>query len=302
MNIIAVDFDNTLALGNFARIERLLPNIPLINKLKRSGCYIKIVTARGGKRKLTEEQKKERYYDSIKQWLERNEVPFNQISFNKEYAHLYIDDMTIDEHANFETIRSEFTNNSIIFTERTCIKNCSTAQSEFAWYALAKANQIAVPEVLFCNDELIVTRKIKEHRKPKAEDLIQLLRDFSGMPPINKAEFTTYIDNLSGFEIPDLRQHAPTFYHGDFSTQNVLVSDKCYCIDPNFKNVFGSAVIDAGKAAFSFYAYEKNLHAAGEIWKEYPESIPFTITEGMRVCKYRDYFSELQNLRTHLKI
>lgn len=302
MNIIAVDFDNTLALGNHSRIENLQPNIPLIEKLRRSACYIKIVTARGAKRKLTETQKKERYHDSIKQWLDKNGVPYNQISFNKEYAHLYIDDMTIDENADFETFRSEFTNNSIIFTEKTCVKKCPTAQSEFAWYKIANKKGVSVPKVLFCNDELIVTEKIKNHKKPTPEILIQILRDFSVIENINECEFQTYIDNLSGFEIPALREHSPTFYHGDFSTQNVLVTDKNYCIDPNFKSVFGSYVIDAGKAAFSFFAYEKNLHDAEKIWKEYPESMQYTITEGMRVCKYRDYFSELQQLRTILKI
>jgi tRNA A-37 threonylcarbamoyl transferase component Bud32 len=299
MNIIAVDFDNTLALGN-VELNNLQPNIPLINRLKQSGCYIKIVTARGSKNKLTYKQKVERYYEPIKAWLDKYEVPYNQISFNKEYAHLYIDDMTIDENADFSTIRSNFTNNSIILTEKSCIKKCKTAKAEFSWYKLAKKHGFEVPEVMFCNDELIITKKIHNHSKPKAEQIIEAVKAFAKAPKINNCNFKTYIENLKGFELPELKEHSATFYHGDFSTQNILVADKMYLIDPNYKDVFGSYIIDAAKAAFSFYAYENDIKSAQKIWTEFPESQVFTITEGMRVCKYRDYFNAVQTLRAKL--
>lgn len=301
MNIIAVDFDNTLALGN-RPIKDLEPNLPLIKRLESSGCYIKIVTARGAKDKLSEEQKQERYHDSITQWLEKYGVPYNELSFNKEYAHLYIDDMTIGEHADFSTVKSEFTNNSIILTEQTCIKKCKTAKNEFAWYNKARQRGVAVPEVRFCNDELIITERIKNARKPNAEEIITIVNRFKNTGKINGAKFKTYIDNLQGFDIPKLIEHDATFYHGDLSTQNVLVARQAYCIDPQYKDVFGSYLIDAAKAAFSFYAYENDLNSSAMIWEEFPESIPFTVTEGMRVCKYRDYFQELQFLRKHLMV
>jgi tRNA A-37 threonylcarbamoyl transferase component Bud32 len=301
MNIIAVDFDNTLALGNVP-IKELKPNIPLIERLKKTGCFIKVVTARGGKNKLSLEERVSRYYDDIKEWLDKHDVPYNQISFNKEYAHLYIDDMTIDENADFSTVRSEFTNNSIIFTERSCIKKCQTSKSEFEWYKIARKNGFLVPDVLFCNDELIITERIKQAEKPNADQILKLVSEFSRHDAIHKHGTDTYIENLKGFELPKIDWPKPTFYHGDLSTHNVLAASEVYLIDPNFKGVFGSYTIDAGKAAFSFYAYENDLSSARQIWNKLPESIPFTITEGMRVCKHRDYYSQLQNLRRLLKI
>lgn len=301
MNIIAVDFDNTLAMGN-TRIKDLLPNVELIQRLRSCDCYIKIVTARGAKNKLTKKQKRERYYNPIKEWLHKYGVPHNELSFNKEYAHLYIDDMTISEVSDFTTIQSQFTKNNIILTERTCVKECETARSEFDWYKKAASMGILTPVVRFANDELIITEKIQNARKPDPCEIIHLLKKFSGLEPINDAGFETYKDNIKNFDAPALTEHSATFYHGDLSTQNVLVSDGVYCIDPNYKQVFGSYIIDAGKAAFSFYAYENNLEAAQKIWSAFPESATYTITEGMRVCKYKDYYTEVQTLRAHLNI
>ena len=301
MNIIAVDFDNTLAMGN-SRIKDLTPNVQLIQRLRACGCYIKIVTARGAKNNLTKKQKRERYYNPIKEWLHRYGVPHNELSFNKEYAHLYIDDMTISEVSDFTTIQSQFTKNNIILTERTCIKECTTAKSEFNWYKKAKAEGVLTPDVRFANDELIITEKIQNARKPHVCEIIHLLKSFAILAPINEASYKTYEDNIRNFDAPKLTKHPATFYHGDLSTQNVLVSDGVYCIDPNYKDVFGSYIIDAGKAAFSFYAYENNMLAAQQIWDAFPDSIPYTITEGMRVCKYKDYYAEVQTLRAHLNI
>jgi len=292
--IIAVDFDNTLAMGN-VDIHELTPNINLIEKLKKTNCYIKIVTARGSKNNLSPKEKHNRYYLSIKSWLEKYSVPYNEISFNKEYAHLYIDDMTIDENAYFSTFKNNFTKNDIIITEKSYIKKCNTSKSEFNWYKIANSHNILTPKVLFCNEELIITENIKNNRTPLVEEVLKVINKFKNIQYSN-AKFETYLKNLAGYEIPYLPEHPSTFYHGDLSTKNILVSDEVYLIDPNFKNVFGSYITDAAKAAFSFFAFENDLESFKRICEVYPECKPFIIAEGLRVCKYRDFFPYIDQL------
>lgn len=297
MIIIAVDFDNTLALGN-CKINELKPNVELINRLRNTNAYIKIVTARGSKNNLTKAEKIGKYYSDIKIWLDKNSVPYNEISFNKEYAHLYIDDMTIGENDKWSNFESKFTKNNIILTDKSCIKKCKTSLNEFKWYKIANANNITTPKVLFCNDELIITENIKNSRKPTPLEVIDILYKFKNTPAINNADFKTYINNLSMYELNNVFEHSGTFYHGDLSTTNILVSDKVYLIDPNYKDIFGSYITDAGKAAFSFFAYENDIEAARLIWNTFPESKEYTITEGLRVCKYnKDYLKDVAELK-----
>ena len=97
--IVAVDFDGTLALGNKSHISILEPNLDLIKRLQllriEINPIIKIVTARGSKSNLSEGEKQIRYHKLISNWLNKYNVPFDCISFNKAYATMYIDDMTI---------------------------------------------------------------------------------------------------------------------------------------------------------------------------------------------------------------
>jgi len=297
MIIIAVDFDNTLALGN-CELKNLKPNNELIKRLQETDAYIKIVTARGSKNKLSKTQKVNKYYKEIKNWLDNYNVPYNEISFNKEYAHLYIDDMAITEYSDWENIKSSFTKNNIILTEKTAIKKCKTALNEFEWYKIAAKNNIKIPNVRFCNDELIITDRLISHTKFNLSSAIELLLKFKEIKPINNASFETYLNNISEFEKIDLISHEPTFYHGDYSTQNIIFSNnELYLIDPNYKNVFGSYITDSGKLAFSLYAYENDINGMKEVWNKIPESIQFTIAEGYRVCKYKNLIDKVNEIK-----
>jgi hypothetical protein len=305
--IIVVDFDGTLALGNKSHISILEPNVPLINKLQKLkqeiNPIIKIVTARGSKNNLSMQNKISTYFDLIESWLIKYKVPYDEISFNKEYANLYIDDMTINQHAYFEPFTSQFTKNKIIFTNDTIIKETKQALFEHEWYKLA-CSYLNVPEVLFCNDSIIITERIKKYAKPKAEHFIKII-DILKNIKIEKYSFDTYINNITPIKYSTEKVknlvypiHGGTFFHGDLSTDNVLVSDKIYCIDSNYKNIFGSYLTDAGKAFFSLIAYERNYTEANIIRQKYGDDVlKFAVAEGLRVCKYRpEYISIVNNI------
>lgn len=286
--IISIDFDNTLAMGNKSHIAMLTPNKELIKRLNAVKGYKKIVTARGAKYGLDTEAKRKLYLKPMREWLEKHGVGYDEISFNKEYAHLYIDDMTIPPHEEFNKVPSKFTGNNIIQTEHTFIKHCDTALYEAEWYKVARAEGLCVPNVLFVNDELIITDRIEPASKPKAWDMAAIIDRLKSIPSKQSVPFHTYVDNLKDFD-RKLPEQAPTFFHGDLSTTNVL---RCYhgvyLIDPNYKGIFGNYMTDAGKAAWSFAVYENDKESAQKIVDVYgPDVWLFAAAEGSRVCKYR---------------
>ena len=313
---IIVDFDGTLTTGNInSDISEATPNISLISKLQKIKLninpYIKICTARGSKHKFSLEEKIQKYYKKIENFLIKNQVPFDEISFNKEYGDLYIDDMTISPLEDFDSYLSPFTRNKLIFTENNVIKNCNTSLNEKKWYEEAKSF-LNVPDILFCNDSLLITKKIKNTIKPNALDLINLLYIFKEKKTFIENSFETYLNNIKLHEFSSLKtkkiielilpkaNHPSTFYHGDLSVSNILKEQNgtVWLVDPNIKNVFGSYKTDAGKAFFSFIAYEKNYTEAFVLQKEFgDEIIMWAVAEGLRVVKYRpEYISIVNNI------
>lgn len=314
--IIAVDFDGTLALGNYPHIAQLAPNRDLIARLhglrQTVSPTVKIVTARGEKDGLTDDQKKRKYGGAIKEWLTKYNVPFDEISFKKEYAEMYIDDMTITPHSGFYGLKSTFTGNPVILTETTAIKHSKTAPFEADWYGRARLLDFDVPDVLFYNSDCIITERIHDHGKPDARAFIEILAGFQyehGRP----MDYQTYLDNIGPMDLyegatPEVcnvieslksLEHESTFFHGDLSTTNVLcTADTAYLIDSNDKHVFGSYLTDAGKACFSLVAYEAQYPEAKKIADHFGQDVwRYAVAEGLRVCKYAPkYISVVNNI------
>lgn len=303
--IVVVDFDGTLALGNKSHITLAEPNYALIDRLKKLkkeyDCTIKIATAKGARNNLPIEERQKKYTPLIEKFLEMYEVPYDEISYQKEYGHIYIDDMTISPTEDFTPLLSPFTKNKIIFTDKTVIKHTKSALFEFEWYKQSIWN---TPNVLFCNDELIITEKIIETQKPTIEDYIVILETFKENK-IKNWDFNTYTKNLIDIQystpktkkiIETLPKHDGTFFHGDLSTTNILKNEQTYLIDPNYKNIFGSYLTDAGKLYFSLIAYDHNYPAAQKIAETFGEDVKkFAVAEGIRVCKYKPKYITIVN-------
>jgi hypothetical protein len=307
--IVVVDFDGTLALGNPSHITLAQPNYGLIERLKKlkedTNPYIKIVTARGAKSYLSTKQKREKYEHLIRSFLETYSVPYNEISFTKEYGDLYIDDMTISQHDDFSSFISYYTNNPILLTEKSVIKKSKSSLFERNWYDIARLQGFNVPDVLFVNDETIITERIHDFRKPPVQVVVELLGMFRKKQIVNYP-FHTYKEripldvNLSDKArevVLNLKEHEGTFFHGDLSTTNILfLNNTPYLIDPNYKMVFGSYLTDAGKAFFSYWAYENDKRSARVISTTFGrEVIEYAVCEGIRVSKYKPEFYKYVN-------
>ena len=309
--IVIVDFDGTLALGLTEVIKERTPNLPLIQRLQKmkieTNPIIKVVTARGARGGLSNEEKIERYKEDIEGWLKKYNVPFDALSFNKEYGSLYIDDLSIRQHEDFNSIETEFVKNKLIFTKDMVIKHTPSSENEAVWYGYAK-KRFLTPEIYSYNPDMIVMEKISNHRKPTANEIIEILECFEVLE-IPNYPFETYRKRVSSQNIgsdkakkiiSNLPEHKGTFFHGDLSTTNVLVGqyEGIFLIDPNYKGVFGSYLTDAGKAYFSFIAYERDYHEAKKISDKYgSDVIKFAVAEGMRVCRNRkEYISIVNNI------
>ena len=310
MLILSVDFDGTLALGNKSHITSCEPNYRLIDQLNAlkstTNVYIKIVTARGAKHSLSLEEKTKKYLKTIEQFCVQYNIPFDEICFNKEYAHLYIDDMTIGPYDNFNGYITEFTKNKIVFTDYSVIKSCPSSLLEKEWYLIAE-HLIKTPKVLFCNDELIITERIYQDSSPIVTDILYLLEIFKNNTMKNYS-FKTYLQNIvipknaskkTKAILDNLPEHNGTFFHGDLSLSNVIKhKNSLYLIDPNYKYIFGSYLTDAGKAFFSYIAYEYDYSSAKQIQDKYGNRVlNFAVAEGSRVCKYKpEYISFVNNI------
>lgn len=312
MLTVSVDFDGTLALGNKSHITLSEPNYNLIKRLRELkntiDVHIKIVTARGAKNNLSTDEKIIKYKKLIEEFCILYNVPYDEISFNKEYADLYIDDMTIDQYSEFSPLKSNFTSNNLIFTKYTVIKKSKTSLFEKEWFDIA-SNFFNTPKVLFCNDETIITERINETAKVNISQCIDLLNKFSQFS-IKNFNYQTYIDNIQ------LNRHAskkasliidkisgqklePTFFHGDFYKQNIIVDNgNIFLIDPNYKYIFGNYITDAAKLHFSLVAFDKNINEANKLVEAFGEDIIYySVAEGLRVCKYiPNYISIVNNI------
>lgn len=307
--IIVVDFDGTLMVHgepNNALIDR-------INAAYNVGHTIKVVTARGERAGVPDSEKPERYA-WIAGFLKEHGVKYNEISFRKEYAHLYIDDLTISPSDMFSQIQGEFTGSRLLKTPNRVIKETTSAEQQGIAYArlsaaLSGLRWLRVPKWDVLNDGCIVTEYIYGE-KPDVYDFARIL-DFFRQYPAGGYDFSTYVENIPKIkgmsnlvsqavsEVSDL-EHAGTLYHGDLSTTNVIraYTGNLYLIDPNPREIFGSYLTDAGKAAFSFIAFEGKYPDAEKIIKLFgPAVLRFAVCEGLRVCKYRpEYITFVNNI------
>ena len=157
---------------------------------------------------------------------------------------------------------------------------------------------------------MIILERVKEHKKPTAREIIDLIESYKNKS-IKNYSFDSYKRNLPRIRyatakvktiIDGLEEHESSFFHGDLSTTNILVQDnKLFCIDPNYKGIFGSYLTDAGKAFFSLLAYEQSYSQAKIIADKYGKDvIKYAIAEGLRVCKYNSKYISVVNNMTDL--
>jgi len=177
-----------------------------------------------------------------------------------------------------------FTGNKITMNENTVIKHCKTGEAEVTWYK--SVSLFNTPKVCYADSEMIITERIYPTTKVTAEDFIRIIDILKATNyAANGQPFETYLDNIPQHGIKvTLKEHKGTFFHGDLSTTNVLKNSRTWLIDPNYKNIFGSWLTDAGKAIFSFIAYEQDFPSAQKIADYCGKDVwPFAVADGLRV-------------------
>lgn len=277
--IISVDFDGTICTGSSFDIPFKTPNLILIEKinyLKKKGHYIKIVTARGAL-SLSLTDREQKYKPLIEKFLEDNRVMYDEISFNKEFADMYIDDLSIrpNEAINIEDISGSFTKNLVVRANGMVIKSGPTVHDEFRWYSMM--DLINKPEITNISRQSISYKYIDNNSALNIYDLFNLIESFAHKPSHNKLKFNSYIERIVGHvkgEYPakistklidclSVIKVPPTFSHGDMSVKNILCENGTLkLIDPICtNNHFSSFMIDHAKFLFTLKFYNGNIDA-----------------------------------------
>ena len=298
--VIIIDFDGTLALGDTGNINKMSPNLKLVSLIKQmynDGNTIKIVTARGCKSCSSIGEKYKKYNDVISKWLETHNVPYHELSFNKEYADIYIDDRgyNIKDTLFYDKLDSPFTNNKVRRMNDCVVKKSPTAKQEMLWYTKALKLGLNVPIILSYDIDTITTNYINGVTCRNTNLIIDTLRKFKSTKPTNKVNFNSYIDriqthlnnnpNIKGKVklIDFLNQINPpnTFNHGDFSSPNQIELDnKLYLIDPIYdENIYQSYIIDAAKHLYSVLYYNLDTEFYTSCYNEFINKLDINESE-----------------------
>lgn len=288
--VIVVDFDGTLALGDTSDITKMHSNtklVTLLNQMYDDGNYIKVVTARGCKSCSTIQERKEKYYDVISNWLLNHNVNYHELSFNKEYGDVYIDDRgyNIQDTIFYNKLDSKFTTNKVRRINNCVVKKSDSSKQEVEWYNKAIEIGLHVPDVLSYDNDTISTSFIEGTKCDDVNLITNVLRKFKSTKPTNKVNFNSYIDRISNhiknnplikngnklIELLNKINPPNTFNHGDFSTHNQIKFDnKLYLIDPIYsEDVYQSYVIDAAKHLFSVLYYSLDADFFNLCYNEY---------------------------------
>jgi tRNA A-37 threonylcarbamoyl transferase component Bud32 len=288
--VIVIDFDGTLALGDTGDIDSMLPNIKLvslINQMYDDGNIIKIVTARGSKTCNTYEEKVAKYNNKISLWLQKYEIKYHILSFNKEYGDAYIDDKcyNIKNNIYYSKLDSRFTNNKVRRINDCVIKKSENSQQEVIWYNKALEIGLDVPMVLSYDLDTISTSFIDGRNCKNINLIINTLTKLKNTSPINSISFNSYIERISNYIklnpniikgdqlIILLKKLNPpnTFNHGDFSTNNLIEdNNRLYLIDPIYsKDIFQSYFLDMAKHLFSVLYYDLDYVFYNQCKNEY---------------------------------
>lgn len=274
--VIIIDFDGTLALGDTSDINKMSPNlklVSLINQMYNDGNTIKIVTARGCKSCSNIKERNKKYYNIISKWLKKHNINYHELSFNKEYADVYIDDRgyNIKDTLFYDKLDSPFTGNKVRRMNNCVVKKSPTAKQEMLWYSKALKLGLNVPIILSYDVDTITTNYINGVNCRNTNLIVNTLRKFKSTKSTNKVNFNSYIERIQTHLnnnpsikkknklINLLNQINPTntFNHGDFSTPNQIELDnKLYLIDPIYnEDIYQSYIIDAAKHLYSVLYY-----------------------------------------------
>lgn len=322
--IAQFDFDGTLALGNNLNLEHMYPNqyiIDLCNKLFDDGNKIVIATARGSKSCNTQNERIEKYKNRIVEWLSKHNVKYHELSFNKEYADIYIDDRAynIDAQLVYEKLDFGFTANKVRRFNNQIIKQTGSALDERKWFEHANNIGIITPKIYHTDIDTITLSYINGKYSIDYKLNNQLLKIFQKASPTNNLEYNSYIDRIQRHIENNkailnkekiltklkLFNVEPTFNHGDYSITNLIYDGNIVLpIDPiHNEKTFQSYEIDIAKNLFSilFYLQDAALYKESLLFYSLEYGIAenklktLIAAESIRVATYNQKYNDISN-------
>lgn len=284
------DLDDTICAHKRRDFDNALPvekTVEKIRRLKQAGIYIVIYTARGqnscrGDVALI----KEKYESKITEWLNKNNVPFDELVFGKPLGDLYIDDkgISLQEFYDIAFEKMEGKSGSEVYRYGNVVnKKCHNSWEQAEWYEFAKEQGLNVPKIY----SVVLDNITMEYIDGKIEVL--------NKATLNKMLSTIFwfkqIDDGSVFDVECLIQRldehldavgceyrfnklktflrnnkyllaqSASFSHGDFSVSNCLLKDGClYLIDPNQNKNYSSYLMDLAKLKFCINEGQKYIN------------------------------------------
>lgn len=291
---IIFDIDDTLSYTISRDWENATPNEPLIqkiNKLFSDGWEIFLITARGSISCATREEAYEKYGAQLISWLNRHNVHYHLLSFNKQLATYYVDDKGITPedflNLNMKVIKEGWSGALVELRGDKIYKTHKNSKDVSLWYQMAK-NYVNVPQIHSLIGDTICMEYLDANTDVRTYDLIDVIKQFATMPKPNpESNFGNYLDRIKDhcqnedFDLSNVwlilknkfidekhpfisniswcdylnKGRCDSFCHGDFSIDNVISSNgKLYLIDPIYETSrpsWNSWLLDLSKLLMS---------------------------------------------------
>jgi len=328
MKNIVCDFDDTLSFTTDRDWDNAKPNKTLIAKLNAlfdNGYNITILTARGNLSCKSRSEADKKYRAQIEKWLAKNNVKYNNLSFDKLLADYYIDDKGITPN-DFVKLKIEKLEGGLsgAYIERRgglVFKTQDFAIETAKWYDKAEKliNNIKVHSVI---GSVLSIPFIEKTGEPTAFMIDEVLSIFENASPIYDVDFSFYIDRInehlniykpkySEFVLNELKKiegfmnENKSFGHGDFSIDNMIVNNNnLYLIDPILRqDLYSSYLLDVAKLKVSCKRFNENdlYNYYDKKYKNFNMKI-LEISHWVRMRKYsKDKFLIDNNIKELLK-
>ena len=327
---LIVDFDDTLAFTTNREWANAKPNLDLIsklNKLHREGWTIDIFTARGSISCATRAEAEMKYKPTMVEWLEKYNVKYDTISFEKPLGAYYIDDKSItpEEFLNIDIKKLEggLSGSDLYSDGKFVHKKDERAHAVKEWFETVEG--VNVPKV----DRIVgdvLTMEYIEHNEHYFEDNLYvaicqvqdtLMKLKANLKPMNDYSFRDYVsriffhaENADIDTFYDVAHRISDFYmpltfgHGDFGIKNMLFTNdhKLYLIDP-IPDTFTSTELDAAKfiASLLINKYPSRIvtpaASALETFNDF-EHIRFKLLVAAEIIRVYKYHPEKQFIKT----
>ena len=267
---IIIDFDDTISIAFDRGWDNASPNMGVVNKINilyEKGWEIWILTARGqlscqGNSKAADKK----YRKIIEAWLQKYDVKYHTLSFDKTLATYYVDDKAMSPEAfvklDITDIKTGWSGAEIQRRGDRIYKTHKNAIDAAKWYAKA-APLINVPKIHSLIGETLCMEYLQSNGENfKIDDIIGMINTFSMGPA--QGVFPLYLEKLKAHcdyhndyhEIIDFLEKdldyfdvEKSFMHGDLSIENIITTDNgAYLIDPLWsEDQYSSYLLDISK-------------------------------------------------------